>query len=70
LKPLYLFVWEGVLPDYTDGIAFALAENRAQAKALLIADGVPKDHWKGTVLDGVKSTKHSRPAAYHLRGGG
>ena len=32
---LKLYVWEDVLCDYTSGIAFALAENKKMALALL-----------------------------------
>ena len=31
-----LFVWEGVLTDYTSGIAFALAENAIEARKLIL----------------------------------
>jgi len=30
-----LYVWEGFSPDYTDGLAFAIAENATVAKALI-----------------------------------
>ena len=36
--PLRLYVWEGVLTDYTSGIAFALARSVEQARKLLIAE--------------------------------
>lgn len=37
-KPaLKLFVWEGVLTDYTDGIMFALAPDVEAARAAIIA---------------------------------
>ncbi len=36
-KPtLKLYVWEGVLTDYTSGIAFALAESEEEARNLLL----------------------------------
>jgi len=35
-KKLKLFVWEGVLEDYTPGIAFALAENVDSARKQII----------------------------------
>lgn len=35
-KTLKLYVWENVLRDYTDGIAFALAPNEIEARELVI----------------------------------
>jgi hypothetical protein len=35
-KPrLKLFVWEGFCPDYTSGLAFAIAENESEARKLI-----------------------------------
>tara|TARA_B110000259_G_C13817406_1_gene323283 strand:- start:238 stop:441 length:204 start_codon:yes stop_codon:yes gene_type:complete len=34
-KKLKLYVWEGVLSDYTDGCMFALAENAEDARNLI-----------------------------------
>lgn len=33
---LKLYIWEDVLSDYTPGIAFALAENREEARQLCL----------------------------------
>ncbi len=33
---LKLYVWEGVLTDWTPGIAFAMAETPDEARALLV----------------------------------
>ena len=33
-KTLKLYVWEGVLTDYSDGIVFALAENVNEARKM------------------------------------
>jgi hypothetical protein len=35
-KKLKLYVWEGILCDYTCGIAFALAESVEEARKLVI----------------------------------
>jgi hypothetical protein len=35
-KKLKLFVWENVFTDYTDGVAFAYAENSEEARKLII----------------------------------
>lgn len=49
-KPLKLFVWHGVLTDYTDGVMFALAPDVESAReAIMRAAGAkkakkPEDH--------------------------
>lgn len=40
MEKLKLYVWEGVLRDYTNGIMFALAESAEDARKL-IADKMP-----------------------------
>lgn len=35
-KKLKLYVWEGVLRDYSTGIAFAYAENSIEARKLVL----------------------------------
>lgn len=37
-----LYVWEGVLTDYTDGIMFAIAENPLKARLAVFACEVAK----------------------------
>lgn len=37
-KKLRLYVWQGVLTDYSDGIMFALAFSADHARELLLAD--------------------------------
>ncbi len=32
---LKLFIWTGFMPDYTDGLAFAVAESEEEAKNLV-----------------------------------
>lgn len=34
-EALRLYVWRGFCPDYTDGLAFAIAENETQARELV-----------------------------------
>ena len=72
-KKLKLYVWEGVLTDYTDGIAFALAHDVREAKRLLIEQGVdgqfPEPYWDGYRLNGVKATVVTKPSAFSCRGG-
>ena len=43
-QALHLYLWEGVLSDYTDGVAFALAATVEEAR-LLIASRYLED-WK------------------------
>lgn len=38
-----LYIWEGVLADYTGGIAFAMAKNVAHARRLLLARAKERD---------------------------
>lgn len=35
---LKLFVWEGFSPDYTDGLAFAIAKDETEARKLIEKD--------------------------------
>lgn len=46
---LKLFVWRGVLTDYTYGVAFALAASAEDAKALLIEKGLPAYKFNGVL---------------------
>jgi len=63
---LRLFVWRGFAPDYSDGLAFAVAENIEQAQDLVVKSlGYDPSDW-GTV------TEHelSSPVGCGVRGGG
>ena len=35
---LKLFVWTNFAPDYTGGLAFAIAENETEARQLVVAE--------------------------------
>ena len=35
---LKLFIWTGFSPDYTDGLAFAIAEDETEARKLIEKD--------------------------------
>jgi hypothetical protein len=37
MNELALYLWEKFAPDYTTGLAFAIAKNEAQARELIIA---------------------------------
>lgn len=61
-----LFVWTGFCPDYTDGLAFAVAENIEQAQREVIkAKGYEPYEW-GT----VKEFPVSESIAFCVSGGG
>lgn len=66
--PLKLFVWVGFAPDYSDGLAFAIAQDEAQARRLVIQaylNGCEPGTW-GELT--VKSLKE--PTAFAVGGGG
>jgi hypothetical protein len=62
---LMLYVWPKFAPDYTDGLAFAVAESEEQARQLvaLVKCYAPED-W-GTML----VYPLTRPVAYAVSGG-
>jgi hypothetical protein len=62
---LRLYVWEGILTDWTDGIAFALAWDADHARSMLIESGCPADELtkEPDCYDG------ETPMAIHLWGG-
>jgi len=69
-EKLKLFVWDGVLEDWTTGMAFALAENATEAKKMLIEKGMPECHWDGIKLDGIKPSIRTSRCAFYSYGGG
>lgn len=36
MKNLKLYVWEGFCPDYTDGLAFAIASSQEEAEEMIL----------------------------------
>lgn len=75
-KKLKLYVWEGVLQDYSCGLAVAMAYSVEEAKALLAAKGCDKGcfdngaDWEDSKLDGEEPTVYEVPAAAWVFGGG
>jgi hypothetical protein len=65
-KKLKLFVWEGVLEDYTSGVMFALAPDVKTARELLLAscDYLPKEDLN------QEPTIYTEPYALAVWGGG
>lgn len=46
MKKLKLFVWTGFSPDWTDGLAFAIAHDEAEARKMIIkAKGWTPSGW-------------------------
>lgn len=48
-----LYLWEGVLRDYSEGVMFALAENEEQARTVIIAR-VVAEGWDTKWIEQVK----------------
>jgi hypothetical protein len=45
-RKLMLYVWPKFLPDYTDGLAFAVAESEEQARELVaLVKGYEPNEW-------------------------
>lgn len=63
---LRLFVWTGVLCDYTEGVMFALAHNVDEARALLLAgcEYLPENDLAKT------PDEYTAPFAMDIWGGG
>ena len=64
---LKLFVWQGVLSDYSDGIAFALAESEEQAREMLLKE-------RSSLEDDCEfknpPDEYETPIAFAINGGG
>jgi hypothetical protein len=65
---LKLFVWYGVLTDYTSGIAFAIAETEQEAREMLIKkeDALSRDE----DFNGKKPEVFEDKECFTLWGGG
>lgn len=80
-KKLQLYVWEGVLADYTDGVMFALAHDVEEAKLAIVKSYDIRQYNKimngepikceDVIYDLHKPYKiHDTPIGFHLHGGG
>ena len=70
-KPrLKLFVWYNVRPDYTSGIAFALAHTVEQARKQIKkhSEDWEWNSYKGEIADAP--TVYTRPFGFWMSGGG
>ena len=64
---LKLYVWEGVLCDYTCGIMFALAHDAEEARGIILKE----DAWS-TARDGLANEPkvYDSPKGFAVWGGG
>jgi hypothetical protein len=62
---LSLYVWTEFAPDYTDGLAFAIAEDETQARSLVQRTGLDPHDWG--ILQVLPL---DAPAAFAVSGGG
>lgn len=80
-KKLQLYVWEGVLADYTDGVMFALAHDVEEAKLAIVKSYDIRQY--NNIMNGESITcedvindlkrsytVHDTVSGFHLHGGG
>ena len=65
MTKLKLFVWTGFSPDYTDGLAFAIAKTEKQAREAIIE----KCGWDPSNWGVLEIRKLEDPCAYFVYGG-
>ena len=68
-----LYVWEGVLCDYTCGIAFAIARSTEEAREqIMLREGhMPRDYYERELPDeGVQVFPLNQPVGFAAGGGG
>ena len=66
MTKLKMFVWEGVLTDWSDGIVCVLASNLEEAIKLIIK----KDSTAASSMDMSKVKVIEKPEAFIIWGGG
>lgn len=65
-KPLKLYIWTDFNPDYTSGLAFAIATNETEARRLVVENrGYNPSDWGSLEVRPVK-----RRVARSVSGGG
>jgi len=65
MTKLKLYVWTGFAPDWTDGLAFAIAKTEKEARKLIIAEyGMSTYDWGDLEIRDLKE-----PCAYFVTGG-
>jgi CO dehydrogenase/acetyl-CoA synthase delta subunit len=65
-----LFIWKGVLFDYTDGVVFALAKNVEDARQVVLQS--VEDWARKSVSEAMSGDPevHEKPYGFALWGGG
>ena len=69
---LKLYVWEGILRDWSCGIAFALANSPEEAAQKVRESGLEGYEGKsgaGPMIDGVLPKVYDSPIGFYLWGG-
>lgn len=69
-----LYIWHGVLEDYTGGVAFAMAETEDAARLLIcdrvVAEGLYSLKYIASDLTDAPDEVHDAAAAGYCGGGG
>lgn len=68
---LKLFVWENFVPDYTNGLAFAIAETLEQATAMVRENQFKNNgkRWASDDWGDVKVYPLDKPISFFTEGG-
>ncbi len=69
---LKLYIWKGVLADYTPGVIFAMAYTLPQARKVVM-DATAEDWARESVASAVMENDpevHETPYGFYIRGGG
>lgn len=64
-QELKLYVWEDFCPDYTGGLAFAIATNEAKARKLIKRDSKNISNWGTLTIYPL-----TKPVGFYVVGGG
>tara|TARA_R110002020_G_scaffold340130_1_gene555133 strand:- start:898 stop:1119 length:222 start_codon:yes stop_codon:yes gene_type:complete len=73
MKNLKLYVWEGVLTDYTDGCMFALAKNVEEARKVILDKSEKEDEYMSKILQRDLASEPKvidNPKGFYVWGGG
>lgn len=70
MRPLKLFVWEGVLTDYTSGVMLALAEDVDEARQLIYPGWTPETSGTRAIDLRAEPKVHDGPVGFYVWGGG
>jgi hypothetical protein len=65
MTKLKLFVWTSHMTDWTEGLAFAIAPNEAEARKMIKGDGAEPSDWGDLAVYPL-----TKPIAFAVCGGG